>query len=154
MVIFVYGTLRPGGLFWDQLAPWVSEVGPTGVLGGHRLLAGDDYPLAVPAPHGAEGADDAEGPVGVVGEPVVVAGEHAAGALRVVDAIEGVPDLFTRVEVGGLWVYVATPDTRLTAGLRVVASGDWFDVEPGAARAWEATLGTPYLGPTCRYGPP
>jgi len=146
--LFVYGTLRPGGRFWDRLAPWVREVGATGTLRGHSLFAGPDYPLAAPAP-------DGWGPAtGVVGEPVVVDDAAAEEALAVVDTIEGAPELFQRVAVAdGMWVYVATPATLLEVAGVEVPTGDWFDARPAARAAWETALAVPYPGPTCSYDP-
>lgn len=148
MRLFVYGTLRPGGRFWEQIADLVSAVGSTGTLTGYRLIAGPSYPLATPAP-------DGEFPTtGVVGEPVEVDDAVAGQLLAITDTIEGAPELFGRVEVAGMWCYLATPQTLVEVGGTPVASGDWFDVDPSAREAWEAALAMPYVGPTCRYGPP
>lgn len=147
MKFFVYGTLRPGGQFWQRVAHRVTSVGATGTLGGHSLFAGPTYPLAAPAPEGWGPA------TGVVGEQVEVADDDAEAVLAELDAIEGAPDLFARVLVGDMWVYLATAQTLLEVAPRPVPTGDWFDARPPAQVAWEAALATPYTGPTCVYGP-
>lgn len=148
MHVFVYGTLRPGGQHWASLSPWVRAVGATGVLDGHHLFAGPAYPLAAPAPAGWGPA------TGVVGEAVEVDDSAAGEVLEHLDAVEGAPELFRRVQVAGMWLYLATAATLLEVAGQAVASGDWFDVEPSARGAWERALAMPYGGPTCRYGPP
>ncbi len=68
------------------------------------------------------------------------------------DRIEGVPALFERIDIDGVWVYVASTGTAQvtrpgmpTAGT-LVTSGDWFDVAPTARAAWEREMGRGYVG--------
>jgi len=88
-----------------------------------------------------------------VGEPVEVDDADAEAVLAELDAIEGAPDLFSRVLIGDLWVYLATPATLLDLAPRPVPTGDWFDARPSARVAWESALATAYAGPTRTYGP-
>lgn len=149
--VFVYGTLRPGGVFWTQaLVGRVTNVSDTMRIGGLHLIDGPSYPLAVRG----DGGDDAAGgrASGVVGEVVDVPVALAATVLADLDRIEGVPALFERISIDGVWVYVAstgiahvTRPGRPTTGT-LVNSGDWFDVAPTARAAWEREMGRGYVG--------
>lgn len=147
--VFVYGTLRPGGNYWNQaLAGRVTSVSATVRIDGLHLIDGPGYPMAV------RGDGDVAGgrASGVVGEVVDVPLPLAATVLADLDHIEGVPALFERIDIDGVWVYVAStgtaPVTRPgmpTAGT-LVTSGDWFDVAPTARAAWEREMGRGYVG--------
>lgn len=141
MNLFVYGTLRPGGRFWSQVAPWVDDVSATVRLDGLNLFAGPGYPLAAESPEGWGAAR------GVVGEVLSVDDATSSEALGVVDRIEGEPHLFRRIERGGWWAYVATPSTLLDLAGQPIPTGDWFDLDTGAREAWEETLRRAYVGP-------
>lgn len=161
--VFVYGTLRPGGVFWTQaLAGRVTNVSATVRINGLSLIDGPGYPLAVRGDGDACVAIDAgSGPdadaagewaSGVVGEVVDVPVALAATVLADLDRIEGVPALFERISIDGVWVYVASTGTAQvtrpgmpTTGT-LVTSGDWFDVAPTARAAWEREMGRGYVG--------
>jgi len=167
--VFVYGTLRPGGVFWAQaLAGRVTNVSATVRIDGLHLIDGPGYPLAVRgdddlrvdagAGAGAGAVAGVAGDIaggrasGVVGEVVDVPLSLATAVLADLDRIEGVPALFERIRIGGVWVYMASArtatltSTGLAAGGTLVVSGDWFDVAPTARAAWEREMGRSYVG--------
>ena len=142
MRLFVYGTLRPGGRYWSEsLGPFVAAVSPTLVLPGFELFRGPGYPVAAASPLGADAAS------GVVGEIVTVEAKWAGVVLASLDRIEGHPTLFRRIDVDGMWFYTATDTTLLDLAGTPISSGDWFDIDDAAQRAWSAELGRTYVGP-------
>jgi gamma-glutamylcyclotransferase (GGCT)/AIG2-like uncharacterized protein YtfP len=146
MRLFVYGTLRPGGRYWaEELSAYVEAVSPTVIMPGLDLFGGPGFPIAATNPLG----DDAA--TGVVGEVVAAQPKWTGVVLERLDVIEGHPRLFERVERDGVWVYVATPATLDRLGTRQVPSGDWFDLDDDAQRAWSAEVGRQYVGPAAPY---
>jgi gamma-glutamylcyclotransferase (GGCT)/AIG2-like uncharacterized protein YtfP len=157
--VFVYGTLRPGGVFWTQaLAGRVTNVSATVRIDGLHLIDGPGYPLAVRGDGDARVDTDADAGAaggrasGVVGEVVDVPLPLATAVMADLDRIEGVPALFERIDIDGVWVYVASTGAAQatrpgmpTAGT-LVTSGDWFDVAPTARAAWEREMGRGYIG--------
>lgn len=88
-LVFVYGTLMAGGEFHGALGG--SRFAGKRCLTGFRLYdTGLGYPAAT------------EGPGLLYGEVYEVAPE----TLATLDAVEGVPDLYRRVLVEDLWVYL------------------------------------------------
>lgn len=147
--LFVYGTLRPGGPYWQEfLAGWDLPTSDTTRLADLVLVAGPGYPLAVRRhePAGAElpGLSTA---AGVVGEVVTVPDAASNELFRDLDALEGVPELFTRECVDGLWVYLATPATVADLGGEILSHGDWLLADDSTRAGWEQVRG-------CPYGPP
>jgi gamma-glutamylcyclotransferase (GGCT)/AIG2-like uncharacterized protein YtfP len=155
--VFVYGTLRPGGRFWNQvLASRAVVVSPPQRLMGLALLAGPGFPLAVRCEPSADGSPPASAPAevtavhpctGIVGECVTVSDADLAGVLSDLDQVEGVPDLFERVRVAGLWMYLATNATIASHRGQPVTTGDWLDWDRDARCAWEHDRGHPYPQP-------
>lgn len=146
MRLFVYGTLRPGGRYWPHaLALFVEAVSPTVVMPGLDLFGGPGFPVAATNPLG----DDAA--TGVVGEVITVEAKWGGVVLDRLDEIEGHPRLFRREERDGIWVYIATAGTLEKFGTRQVPSGDWFDLDDDAQRAWSAEVGREYVGPAGPY---
>jgi gamma-glutamylcyclotransferase (GGCT)/AIG2-like uncharacterized protein YtfP len=164
--VFVYGTLRPGGVFWFQaLAGRVSAVSSTVRVAGLHLVNGPGYPMAVRAVT-QESSSQGMPPSGVVGEVVDIPMPLARAVLADLDRIEGVPHLFERITIDGVCVYVAAASAAGRAGDgtlgadtpsesvavtgvaigSVVASGDWFDVAPAARHAWQVEMGRDYSG--------
>lgn len=104
--VFVYGTLKAGGDLHAALrgAPLVGKR----CLTGFRLYdTGFGYPAAV------------EGPGLLYGEVYEVTEE----VLATLDAVEGVPDLYRRVDVEGLWVYLWAG--TVPEQFRLLAKGTW-----------------------------
>jgi gamma-glutamylcyclotransferase (GGCT)/AIG2-like uncharacterized protein YtfP len=131
--VFVYGTLRPGGLYHPDFLLGRTTAEEPATLRGVVLHEGPGYPYAV---------EEAEGGV-VHGQLVTLAEDRHDQVLAALDQLEdyrpGDPSsLYFREErevtrtadgtVVRAWVYLAAP--RLAARLRtegrIIAGGDWF----------------------------
>ena len=113
--IFVYGTLRQGGLHWQTyLAPSVGAAAATQAAFTMRSLG--RFPVV-----------EAVGNTSITGEVFVVSDE----TLAAIDRLEGHPDWYERVEIDVMccsqarqaWIYLMTPGTHDDAP--IIASGDW-----------------------------
>jgi gamma-glutamylcyclotransferase (GGCT)/AIG2-like uncharacterized protein YtfP len=145
-LLFVYGTLRPGGRYWQEFLAGrdLPMSAPTRVA-DLVLLAGPGYPLAVRR-HDLAGAGllAPDSAAGVVGEVITVPGGASNELLDDLDALEGVPELFTRECIDGLWVYLATPATVANLGGEILTHGDWLLTDDPSRDAWEQVRDCPY----------
>ncbi|MGW0928646.1 gamma-glutamylcyclotransferase family protein [Streptomyces sp. NPDC002644] len=133
MPVFVYGTLRPGGLYHPDFLLGRTTAEEPATLRGVVLHEGPGYPYAV---------EEAEGGV-VRGELMTLAEDRHDQVLAALDRLEdyrpGDPSSLyfrearevTRAADGAVvraWVYLAAP--RLAARLRtegrIITGGDWF----------------------------
>ncbi|MGW0606205.1 gamma-glutamylcyclotransferase family protein [Streptomyces sp. NPDC002640] len=131
--VFVYGTLRPGGLYHPDFLLGRTTAEEPATLRGVVLHEGPGYPYAV---------EEAEGGV-VRGELMTLAEDRHDQVLAALDRLEdyrpGDPSSLyfrearevTRAADGAVvraWVYLAAP--RLAARLRtegrIITGGDWF----------------------------
>ena len=119
--VFVYGTLRPGDLRWQFLAPFVVDDGWLDSVPGQLFDTGLDYPAAVFNDAGT-----------IKGHTFGLLDESSGRALDVLDEIEGVVDGgFARVMVRtgrgiDAWAYAGGSGLELT----LIESGDWFVHRP------------------------
>ena len=105
--VFVYGTLKAGGEFHGALSG-ARFLGARSLTGFRLYDTGFGYPAAVAGP-------------GILHGEVYEVPEATLGIL---DAVEGAPDLFRRIDVDGLWVYVwAGPIQEET--FRPIPRGAW-----------------------------
>lgn len=135
--VFVYGTLRPGGLYHPSYLLGRTTAEEPATLSGVVLHEGPGYPYAL-----EEDAADVE-PGVVRGELMTLAEDGYERVLAALDQLEeyrpGDPaSLYlravrevTRTRDGArvpAWVYLAAPRlaARLRAEGRVIAGGDWF----------------------------
>lgn len=115
--LFVYGTLRPGDVRWQFLAPFVVDDGWPDTVAGQLFDTGLDYPAAVFNQKGA-----------IHGRTFALLEESASRALEVLDEVEGIVDgEYSRVIVRtgrgvDAWAYASGDGLDLTP----IGSGDWF----------------------------
>ena len=123
--VFVYGTLRPGGLAFRRIALFVRGIERAVLLGADLYDLGA-YPMALP------------GAGIVVGELLTVHDEVYAYALHGLDRYEGYDaarddGLYLRQRVTvtpsegrpvTAWTYLGKPET--VAGRPIIAGGDWL----------------------------
>ncbi|MER5478169.1 gamma-glutamylcyclotransferase family protein [Streptomyces sp. NPDC002734] len=143
--VFVYGTLRPGGLYHPSYLLGRTTAEEPATLRGVVLHEGPGYPYALEE----DGAEPGAGRAADV-EPGVVRGDLVTlaevGYERVLDALDQLEEYrpgdpsslylravreVTRTRDGATvlaWVYLAAPRlaARLRAEGRVIAGGDWF----------------------------
>ncbi len=109
--LFVYGTLRPGGVHHGLLAT-ARRLGTWTTPPRYTLYALDHYPVAVPS-----------GRTAVVGEVYAV----DARTLARIDRLEDHPRTYRRMQLqtpwGPAWMYIQQRPPR---GARLIASGDWL----------------------------
>jgi gamma-glutamylcyclotransferase (GGCT)/AIG2-like uncharacterized protein YtfP len=137
LTVFVYGTLRPGGLYHPTYLLGRTTAEEPATLSGVVLHEGPGYPYAL-----EEDAADVK-PGVVRGDLMTLA---ADGYERVLDALDRLEDFrpgdpsslylravrdVIRTRDGArmrAWVYLAAPRlaARLRAEGRVIAGGDWF----------------------------
>jgi gamma-glutamylcyclotransferase (GGCT)/AIG2-like uncharacterized protein YtfP len=117
--LFVYGTLRPGGVRWHHLAPFVDEgSGADALVDGALYDTGHGYPAA-----------RFDEPGTIVGKVYALLDPDAA--LAHLDEVEGaVAGLYHRVVVhthdgAEAWAYECGDAALL---LRPIDSGDWRQV--------------------------
>jgi gamma-glutamylcyclotransferase (GGCT)/AIG2-like uncharacterized protein YtfP len=133
--VFVYGTLRPGGLYHPAHLLGRTTAEEPATLRGAVLHEGPGYPYAL---------EDADAVPGVVhGELMTLVEEGYERVLEALDELEeyrpGDPSSLylrearevTRTADGAAvraWVYLAAPRlaARLRAEARIVAGGDWL----------------------------
>ncbi|WP_151773091.1 gamma-glutamylcyclotransferase family protein [Streptomyces abyssomicinicus] len=135
--VFVYGTLRPGGLYHPDFLLGRTTAEEPATLRGAVLHEGPGYPYALEDP-----AADAATTV-VRGELMTLREDGYEQVLAALDQLEdhrpGDPSSLyvravrevTRTADGApvaAWVYLAAPRlaARLRAEARIVTSGDWF----------------------------
>jgi gamma-glutamylcyclotransferase (GGCT)/AIG2-like uncharacterized protein YtfP len=115
--LFVYGTLRPGDVRWDILAPFVADDGVDDIASGRLFDTGLDYPAAL---FGGGGT--------IIGRTYVLRSERIDDALAVLDEEEDtVVGLYHRVAITTgrgvrAWAYQYGDGLTLTP----IESGDWF----------------------------
>ena len=129
--VFVYGTLRPGDVRWQFLAPFVVDDGWDDTIAGRLFDTGLDYPAAI--------VDGRAEPGGViVGRTYALLDESLDRCLTVLDAEEDtVGGRYRRVVTTtgcGAEAYVYEYGDGLN--LTPIPSGDWF------SRSAEAHGGT------------
>ncbi len=116
--LFVYGTLRPGEVRWQHLAPWVVGDGIDAVTAGDLYDTGLDYPAAM---FGGDGR--------IMGRVYELAVDRLAAALHHLDEVEGaVRGLYHRITVvtdtgRTAWAYQCGDDALL---VRRIEGGDWL----------------------------
>ena len=115
--VFVYGTLRPGGIRWALLEPFVIDEGDDDTVAGGLYDTGLDYPAAI-----------FDGSAAIAGRTCRLRDDVVDEALAVLDEEEDVDvGLYRRVTVTtgrGLiaWAYEYGTGLELTP----IPSGDWF----------------------------
>ncbi|NYV76713.1 gamma-glutamylcyclotransferase [Streptomyces sp. UH6] len=149
--VFVYGTLRPGGLYHPDFLLGRTTAEEPATLRGAVLHEGPGYPYALEDTHtgtdtatgGGTGRDGDAVATVVRGELMMLREDGYEQVLAALDRLEdhrpGDPSsLYLRVvrEVTrtadgapvAAWVYLAAPRlaARLRAEARIVTSGDWF----------------------------
>ncbi|MCC5953604.1 MAG: gamma-glutamylcyclotransferase [Acidimicrobiia bacterium] len=150
----VYGTLRPGGRFWQTALATVTTDRRFGRVGGAALFDGPGFPLV---------ADDPAAP-GVLCELTWVDVADHPAALQTLDRIEGVD---SRQPSSGLYrrevrtveqydgdgqplgtvdavLYLANDRTMDELARHQVTSGDWIAVDDQRRHAWSVATGRPY----------
>ncbi len=115
--LFVYGTLRPGDVRWNVLAPFVVDDGWLDTVPGQLFDTGLDYPAAV---------FDHAGTIN--GHTFALLEESSGRALELLDEVEGIVEgEYSRVVVRtgrgvDAWAYASGDGLDLTH----IPSGDWF----------------------------
>ena len=115
--LFVYGTLRPGEVRWQHLAPFVEGAGIHTSVAGQLYDTGLSYPAAV---FGGLGR--------IVGRVYTLVAERLDAALAHLDEVEGaVRGLYTRVAVltesgHTAWAYQCGEPALL---VHRIECGDW-----------------------------
>lgn len=122
--LFVYGTLRPGEVRWQHLAPYVHGT-DTGIdTGIDTTVAGELYDTGLQYPAAMFG-----GHAQIVGRVYPLAPERLSAALAHLDEVEGaVRGLYHRVVVATssghqAWAYQCGDPALL---VRRILSGDWL----------------------------
>lgn len=139
--VFVYGTLRPGGLYHPDFLLGRTTAEEPATLRGAVLHEGPGYPYAL---EDTDTGTDADAATTVVrGDLMTLREDGYEQVLAALDQLEdyrpGDPSsLYLRAvrevtrTAGGApvaaWVYLAAPRlaARLRAEARIVTSGDWF----------------------------
>lgn len=117
-LLFVYGTLRPGEVRWQHLAPYVVGDGREAAVAGELYDTGLEYPAAV---FGGEGR--------IHGRVYPLDEGQLTDALSHLDEVEGaVRGLYERVDVvtdegEHAWAYQCGEQALLCARIE---SGDWL----------------------------
>ncbi len=116
--LFVYGTLRPGEVRWQHLAPFVVGEGIDTAAAGALYDTGLDYPAAM-----------FDEPGRILGRVYTLAPERLADALAHLDEVESaVRGLYARVTVATesghtAWAYQCGDPSLLR---RPIPGGDWL----------------------------
>ena len=124
-LLFVYGTLQPGEVRWQHLAPYVIGDGRAASVAGHLYDTGLQYPAAM-------FGDDGH----IVGRVYPLDDRQLAAALEHLDGVEGaVRGLYSRVSVvtsagETSWAYECGEPELLRTRIH---SGDWLQREPSVA---------------------
>ena len=117
-LLFVYGTLQPGEVRWQHLAPFVVGEGRAATVAGELYDTGLDYPAAV---FGGEG--------GIHGRVYALDEGRLTDALAHLDEVEGaVRGLYERVDVvtdegEHAWAYQCGEQALLRTRIEC---GDWL----------------------------
>jgi gamma-glutamylcyclotransferase (GGCT)/AIG2-like uncharacterized protein YtfP len=130
--IFVYGSLRPGELFYTRVRPYVEKVEPA-ELHGMQLYSLGDFPGMV---------WDASARNPVKGDLLHIYKGYWAEAISVLDRIEGEGFLYKRTQIivicgetpVAAWTYLLRDLEKLIAQMDRIDSNDWK-----AERAQNAT---------------
>jgi gamma-glutamylcyclotransferase (GGCT)/AIG2-like uncharacterized protein YtfP len=120
--LFVYGTLRPGEVRWQHLAPYVVDDGFVDAATGHLFDTGQGYPAALFGQH-----TEGEAPI-IRGHTFGLLEGSLAQALDHLDAVEGaVRGLYRRIVVStaaGVRAFAYEYGGGLD--LAPIPSGDWL----------------------------
>ena len=117
-LLFVYGTLRPGEVRWQHLAPFVVGEGREAAVAGELYDTGLEYPAAM---FGGE--------THILGRVYVLDDGQLTTALAHLDEVEGaVRGLYARVSVlttegEAAWAYQCGEQALLRSRIE---SGDWL----------------------------
>jgi len=108
MLLYVYGTLRQGGMLSHYMAD--AEYLSVEKVSGYKMVDVGAYPAALPC-NGS----------------IIVCEKYKVNEnlIETLDIVEGVPSLYERVEIDGVYMYVMHPWNA--GGLKTIESGDWME---------------------------